>query len=319
MSTTLFKNLLLAVASTCVAILLGEGAVRAMIVVLHKQPIVVSDPRTGWAGRPGLSDVDVSMSGGRFRVSTDRFGRRVLFPSQADANTAPAILLLGDSFGFGLAVNDRETYPWQLSELMADRYFVNLGVPGWGTDQELLSLEDFLKANGTRHISDVVVLVCENDFSDVQRTFDTFLGRRKPLFHTGPGGLETGAFQLSWADRLMDHSRLTWVIRSKLASLVAARKIDPAAGEDIVVASLERIRRLSASRGARVHVFAHRRIRGRVLTTDATWGSFLTRSGAIDITGDVRSGAAGDPVSFDGSHWSAEGNRRVALVIRRAL
>ena len=315
----MFKNLLLAVLSTCLALLLGEGVVRAMIVVLHKEPIVVSDPRTGWAGRPGLSNVDVSMGGGHFRVSTDQMGRRVLGPSQADTTTAPAIVLLGDSFGFGLAANDRDTYPWQLSELMKDRYFVNLGVPGWGSDQELLALEHFLGVNATRHVSDVVVLVCENDFSDVQRPFDTFLGRRKPVFRTGPGGLETGTFQLSWADRLMDHSRLTWVIRSKLASLGAGKRIDPAAGEDVVVASLERIRQVGASRGARVHVFAHRRIRGGLFTTEATWASFLTRSRAIDITNDVRSGGVGDPVSFDGSHWSAEGNRRAALVIRRAL
>ena len=301
------------------AILLGEGAVRAAIVVLHKEPIVVSDPRTGWIGRPGLHDVDVSMTGGRFRVSTDRLGRRVLSPSHADSNTAPAILLLGDSFGFGLAVSDRETYPWQLSELMPDQYFVNLGTPAWGPDQELLNLEDFLRANGARHISDIVVLVCENDFSDVQRAFDTFLGRRKPVFHIGSAGLEEGSFQLSWADRLMDHSRLTWVIRSRLLSLRRASPIDPAAGEDVVIASLERIRQLGASRGARVHVFGHRRIRGKLHVTDATWMSFLRRSGAIDITTDVRSGPGGDPVSFDGSHWSREGNRRAARVIRGAL
>ena len=312
-----FKNLLLAIAATLVALLLGEGAVRAAIYFLHREPIVASDRHAGWKGRPHLNAVEVVVAGMRFRVSTDELGRRVL-REPADTIAAPTVVLVGDSYTFGLGVSDSETFQWFLSKQMPNRRFVNLGVPGWGTDQELVNLDDFLNANRGRIISDTVVLVTENDFSDVQRTFDTYLGRRKPIFHAGPGGLETGAFRLNFVDRLMDHSRLTWLVRSKLASLYRLVQIDPAGGEEVVVASLVGIRRLGESRGARLHLFAFRRTRTKSAVSDRTWSSFLNRSGALDMTDSIRVGSGGDPFALDG-HWSAEGNRRAARVIRGAL
>ena len=44
--------------------------------------------------------------------------------------------------------------------------------------------------------------------------------------------------------------------------------------------------------------------------SDALWTDFIARSGAIDLTGAVRTGERPNPIGFDGLHWSAEGNRR---------
>jgi hypothetical protein len=63
----------------------------------------------------------------------------------------PRVLMLGDSITFGSGVRDEETF----CALMAQRYdVVNLGVEGYGTDQELLKLE----REGLAYHPDVVVL-----------------------------------------------------------------------------------------------------------------------------------------------------------------
>ena len=316
-ASSLLKNVALASTATLVALGLGEAAVRVAIMVWHREPIVASDPGTGWRGRADLDDVDVAMSGGHFRVTTDGAGRRVLPPGPTEIGVS-TVVLVGDSFSFGLAVNDRETFPWFLAEQHGDRRFLNLGVPGWGPDQEMVSLEQYFREAGTTVVSDVIVLVTENDFSDVQRSMDTYLGRRKPTFRMRGTELDTGAFRLSVADHLMDVSRLTWLVRSKLASIRRLARIDPAGGEEIVVAALERIRLMTEARGARLHLFAYRRSREKTGLTDAMWRSFLDRSHATDITASIFVGD-GDPIAFDGGHWSAEGNRRAARVMGAGL
>ncbi len=67
------------------------------------------------------------------------------------------LLMLGDSVAFGFRVRDFETFSYLL-EHRSDRFeVVNLGVEGYGTDQELLLLE----SEGLRYHPDVVILnVC---------------------------------------------------------------------------------------------------------------------------------------------------------------
>ena len=65
--------------------------------------------------------------------------------------------MLGDSITFGTRVRDFETFSYLLEHRSARYEVVNLAVEGYGTDQELLLLED----EGLRYHPDVVVLnVC---------------------------------------------------------------------------------------------------------------------------------------------------------------
>lgn len=99
------------------------------------QPHVYS-PVYGWSLRPG------------WRART-RDGRTVRindagFRGQAPVAGAPRrgrVLLLGDSLTFGTGVEDGETFAAQLAGLAPSLEPLNLGVSGYGTDQELLLLE----------------------------------------------------------------------------------------------------------------------------------------------------------------------------------
>lgn len=314
-------NLLLVLIGTLAAALLGEALVRVAIGVSHRLPLFVSSPRTGWAVRPDFSEADVAMSGGRFRLSTDRYGRRLTGDPTASRASWPArtVVLVGDSFVFGLGVDDRDTFAWLLAQRLPDHRIVNLGVPGWGTDQELAELEEVLQSRSAPRVSDIVVVVFENDFRDVQRTFDPYLGRRKPRFHINGTMLERDKFRLSPLDRLMDYSRLAWLVRSKAANLRKPRAIDSDSGTELVLACLGGIRRLGEASGARVHVFAYRLPKRRSTVSDSVWHEVLARAGALDLTEAVRSAPGPSPIGFDGVHWSAEGHRRVASVIHGSL
>ena len=96
----------------------------------------VYSPVYGWRLRPGWH--------GRTRdgrtVSLNRAG----FRGAGAGEGAPGrrrVLLLGDSLTFGTGVEDSETFAAQLARLAPAIEPLNLGVSGYGTDQELLLLE----------------------------------------------------------------------------------------------------------------------------------------------------------------------------------
>ena len=58
------------------------------------------------------------------------------YPLEATASTQ-RIVVLEDAFTWGYRVRDREVYPEVLESLMEKTDVINLGVPGFATDQEL--------------------------------------------------------------------------------------------------------------------------------------------------------------------------------------
>jgi len=196
-------NGILVFAAITFSFALGEAIARVLANVLNMPPIVASDEQTGWRGKAELHNVLKMYGNGQFRISTDSQGHRVSYTGQDTAAAgAPAMLLLGDSFVQGIGVADDETFAYHLARSLPFR-IVNLGVAGYGTDQQLLRLEEYFAANPNETIESVVVLVFDNDFVEVQRAQDPFLGRSKPLFKVEDGVLIREPYQLKWSDRLM--------------------------------------------------------------------------------------------------------------------
>ena len=72
--------------------------------------------------------------------TTDEKGRRITPDNNATADTL--ILLFGCSFTFGEGLNDKETFAWQLGELLGPKFQVyNYGFHGYGSHQMLALLE----------------------------------------------------------------------------------------------------------------------------------------------------------------------------------
>ena len=75
------------------------------------------------------------------------------------------VVVVGDSFPMGLVVAPQETFPKQLEALLPNAQVLNLGVQGYGPDQELL----FLKEVGPSLDADLIVwsLFPPNDYNDL--------------------------------------------------------------------------------------------------------------------------------------------------------
>jgi lysophospholipase L1-like esterase len=94
------------------------------------------------------------------------------------------MVVIGDSMVWGYGVQQAELFSAMLERRRPDIEAINLGVSGYGTDQELIVLQQ----HGLRYRPDLVVLVLsDNDFeTNVQRT--AFLVYSKPVFELSPAG-----------------------------------------------------------------------------------------------------------------------------------
>ncbi|MBL4844296.1 MAG: hypothetical protein JKY65_02110 [Planctomycetes bacterium] len=126
-------------------------------------------PRPDLRGRdfaPGDFDVQVSTNSQRFR------GQREYEMAPKAGTTR--VLVLGDSFVYGVGAGDSETYPHQLEQLLNEGQttfeVINAGIYGSGTGEQVVWYEQW----PIRFEPALVVLtVYENDFQD---------DRRRPAF-----------------------------------------------------------------------------------------------------------------------------------------
>jgi hypothetical protein len=100
-----------------------------------------SDPVRGWANRP---DVSVPYGEPEFHtiVTHNHFGYRSPPVEHERTPGRVRVLVLGDSFAYGVGVQDRETFSAGLESLAPELEVIDTGVNGYGTSQELLLLRD---------------------------------------------------------------------------------------------------------------------------------------------------------------------------------
>lgn len=80
------------------------------------------------------------------------------------ASGLPAVVVLGDSYSFGMGVSDGDEYPAVMRSHLSGRAdVVNLGEPGWGLTQEIRRYYD----TGAKYDPKIVILqFCANDPDD---------------------------------------------------------------------------------------------------------------------------------------------------------
>lgn len=132
-----------------------------------------------WRGGHVHSDYDV-------KYATNGFGHRGTPVATAKQPGERRYAYLGDSFTFGMGVNDAETF----TEILASRgtaQHLNFGVPGYSTDQEVLYLEEKV----ARFQPDVVVLMVylANDLIDNLGPYPLQVDFAKPYFALDNGSL----------------------------------------------------------------------------------------------------------------------------------
>ena len=136
----------------------------------------VYDEAYGWALRPGARYVG---RGGETITVNERGYRGAVHPD-APAPGSTRVVMLGDSITFGTGVGDHETFSQHLDAL-PELEVLNLGVDGYGTDQELIRLE---REGLAFHPHVVILNFCvRNDYFDNALPVALYDGRSpKPYF-----------------------------------------------------------------------------------------------------------------------------------------
>jgi len=95
-------------------------------------------------------------------------------------------LVLGDSFVFGVGVDEEHLFSSELQRRLGPGYeVVNMGVSGYSTDQEYLLFESLGASFGATL---VVLVMCDNDFEGNTQDF-VYRAYYKPRFDLDTGGL----------------------------------------------------------------------------------------------------------------------------------
>lgn len=137
--------------------------------------LIQYDERLGWRHQSNWSGMHhhIDFTAG---YHTDPRGFR---KTGQPAKGAP-VLVLGDSFTFGIGVQDQETFSARLQERLPQQRFLNAGVIGYSTDQELLYLDNLLL--GLKSDSILLVVYLGNDLIDNLRRIPIQAQRQKPFF-----------------------------------------------------------------------------------------------------------------------------------------
>lgn len=157
-------------------------------------PLVEFDPELGWRNRRSVRlrhrqpDFDVV-------VELDAAGHRITRGGSAD----PPVVFVGDSIAFGWGVEARDTFVARVGRALGRRT-VNLGVPGYGTDQSYLALLRHDRQSRLRSATVIYVLTA-NDVLEVMQ--GRMYGRPKPRFHLDGtiDALPSSGPPLGWIER----------------------------------------------------------------------------------------------------------------------
>lgn len=188
MATSRTRKLLFLLFVLALNLLALEVAARAYKAVTRgPEPVVPPeigrfDPRLGWA-------LEANAEG-----SSERTGYRIDYRTNARGlrdDDAPyekppgtyRIVLLGDSRTFGFGVPVEKHFSRLLEGYFRDLEVINLGVSGYGVDQELLVLRD----QGLRYQPDLVMAYVAH-YGDHRHMHDDRFGKKKPRFRLAPDG-----------------------------------------------------------------------------------------------------------------------------------
>jgi hypothetical protein len=182
------RSLLLLLTSLLSALLLSEGIVR---IVFKRALAFPEDERSlayrydadlGWFPVPSSES---TIEGTRtYHVRHNAKGFRDREPGP---KTKPRVAVFGDSFVWGFDVEAGERFTERLAARRRELEVLNLGVSGYGTDQELLLLRRELASLAP----DVVVLLFSADNDRIDNTTNRRYGPYyKPYFRADGGSLE---------------------------------------------------------------------------------------------------------------------------------
>jgi hypothetical protein len=178
---SLGKKVLLAFVGLALGILLFEGAARLLLPNRSLEPAVPRsvgqfDELLGWSLKP-LSYGSSSRTGYKIEYRINSKGLRDDETSYEKPEGTFRIVLLGDSLTFGFGVPIEKHFSTLLEGYFRDVEVINMGVGGFGVDQELIRLQ----TEGFRYEPDLV-LAYVGHYGNRRHMYTKRFGKKKPRF-----------------------------------------------------------------------------------------------------------------------------------------
>lgn len=233
----ILSRLLLLVFSALLVLLPVELYLRKKV-RLHP-PISRADPVTGHSLRPNRTIRDTSPGDFSVTYTTNRFGFRYRDIAVEKPPGTLRILGVGDSFTFGVGVEQEQTFLAHLEDRLARTQLapvevVNCGASGWGTSNALT----FLEGRGFAFNPDLILLGFfandpEDDWrSDLYRVIDGTLERTPadelPAYYPEQAAIHSIPFY----DFLARHSALLALLRTRYTAWRGPTQVPRKAARD---------------------------------------------------------------------------------------
>lgn len=292
-----------------------EGAARLYAHATKKERGLALDAKLGWRPLPNVEKRG-ALWGEHLPARTNALGWRDVERTIAKPAGVRRALLLGDSYVFGVGVDDGLRVSEALEREVPGLEAWNLGVTAYGPDQELLLLESV----ATEYAPDIVVwFAClSNDVDDVRH--ERRYGYAKPWFRLDGARLVEHAPDPSLLERLRDASYVAEFACAPLdGRRLAHRCAPPWEGRDglpLFGAVAARIASCSREHGASLLCVV---VPSQAAGADARAVSEL-RARAIEpleLADAFR--ASGESLHLADGHWNAAGHALAARTVAGEL
>jgi lysophospholipase L1-like esterase len=302
-------------AAGMLAIASVEIGLRAYARFMHQERGLVFDARWGWRMRPGVVKRGF-MWGGEQPTRINSHGWRDEETTFEKPAGKRRIVVLGDSFTFGVGVDDAERYTEVLQGLEGGLEVLNLGMNAVGSDQELL----YLESDGLRYAPDVVLCAFfeGNDFTDVSYERNNYWP--KPRFALEAGELVEIPPTLIWEVRLRTSGYLGEALYRSVQRWTPYRVVAPEWEErdtlPLAIALVSRMHASASRAGAHFALFLIRSFDPP--RAGDPLASALASAGIEVLDPGAR---LADPALHipDDGHWNASGHRAVAEFLAEEL
>lgn len=294
-------NIILSLFSTAICLVIAEVGLRTL---MAKELSIVTSERTlayeyhetlGWFPIPNSSKV--------YNLTTTinlHHNSRGFRDIEHEVDEKPGILFLGDSFTWGYDVEAEERFTDKLRDSLDGWNVFNLGVSGYGTDQQLLLLKeqyDFYKPEII-----FVVFCYDNDRLDNSMNI-RYTNYYKPYYKSDGPDLELHGVPVPKSESYY-FNKYPILTRSYILRLVTRsyyRQKNPglSLNEDPTHELYTEIKKFADAKGARLMVGLQKR------DTELETHLSSLEVPYIDLTNDMT-------FNFSGRHWTPEGHDEVA-------
>jgi hypothetical protein len=314
------KKLCFTLAVFGILLLAGEAGVRLFARLTNRERLYQLDGVAGYTCKPSLVRMTKRYGNHEFHYSTDERGFRITRPPGTERK-GESVVLLGDSFTFGFCVDDEDSLGFLLSE-ETGRPVVSLSAAGYSPDIYLPLLREHLEHKNAP-VGQVVLLVCDNDFTDLTNKYKNH--RPKASFEREGDHYVERPPQITWLDRLMDYSDLAFKIYEVV--LPAARQTNVPYEETPVLMCeiVKRIQELCDHHQVPLVAVLFEHL-DKPQVSENLKNEFIDRCRAqgirVDvITDQIRAGVDDfhKLLAVDNWHWSRMGNERVSRLIQERL